>query len=261
MPNGCAAIRIDSKTMTANSLLNEQIAYYRARAAEYDQWHTRQGRYDKGQAHRRQWLAELDAVRSALGQAQPFGECLELACGTGLWTPQLAEHATCVTAIDVASETIAINRTKVGDLPVQYVVADLFEWWPKQRYDFVFFGFWLSHVPADRFDWFWEMVGAALQPGGRAYFVDGLPTQASTARDHASLSESGVEERKLNDGRAFRIVKLFYQPDQLQRRLQALGWTGNIWATGQFFYHGCVARTRAGRLRLATDAGEGPACD
>lgn len=30
------------------SLLHHQIAYYRARATEYDEWFYRQGRYDRG---------------------------------------------------------------------------------------------------------------------------------------------------------------------------------------------------------------------
>ena len=72
--------------MVDKSILQEQVAYYRARADEYDEWHSRQGRYDRGDEHKFQWHAELDTVRSALEQEKPFGKCLELACGTGLWT-------------------------------------------------------------------------------------------------------------------------------------------------------------------------------
>ena len=45
--------------------LLEQLAYYRARAAEYDEWWLRQGRYDRGAALNAQWFAEQ--VRSTLG--------------------------------------------------------------------------------------------------------------------------------------------------------------------------------------------------
>jgi demethylmenaquinone methyltransferase/2-methoxy-6-polyprenyl-1,4-benzoquinol methylase len=184
-----------------------------------------------------------------LDEASPFGKCLELACGTGLWTPQLARRATGLTAIDAAPEAIGINRAKVGDQTIRYVVADLFEWQPTETYDFVFFGFWLSHVPAERFHRFWETVRAALKPGGRAFFVDSLAEQASTARDHAPINDSGVAERKLNDGRTFSVVKRFYKAGQLQRLLQALGWTGAVEATGQFFYHGCVVPEGTGQQR------------
>jgi len=226
--------------MADRSILQEQVAYYRARAAEYDEWHLRQGRYDRGAAHNFQWGAELDAVRSALERARPFGKCLELACGTGLWTACLAAGAADLTAIDASPETIALNRTKIGNAPVQYVVADLFEWWPPETYDFVFFGFWLSHVPAQQFKRFWETVRAALKPGGRAFFIDGLATQETTARDHAAIDDSGVMERKLNDGRTFNIVKVFHDPPQLERQLRDLGWRGSVGTTGEFFYYGCM---------------------
>jgi ubiquinone/menaquinone biosynthesis C-methylase UbiE len=226
--------------MTEESVLDEQIAYYRARAAEYDEWHMRRGRYDRGEKHRRQWFSELATVKSALKTAEPFGECLELACGTGLWTPFLASGATTLKAIDVVPETIEINRSKVASPHVEYEVADLFHWFPADAYDFVFFGFWLSHIPVERFNHFWQMVRAALKPGGRAFFVDSLKTQESTARDHATIADTGVVERKLNDGRTFNIVKVFHDPDRLKKELQDLGWDGSIQTTGDFFYYGCV---------------------
>jgi len=34
--------------MSSDPLLAEQIAYYRDRAGEYDQWWFREGRYDRG---------------------------------------------------------------------------------------------------------------------------------------------------------------------------------------------------------------------
>ena len=82
--------------------------------------------------------------------------------------------------------------------------------------------------------------------GGRAFFVDGLATQETTARDHAAIDDSGVMERKLNDGRIFNIVKVFYDPAQLERQLRDLGWNGSVETTGEFFYYGCMVPTEIG---------------
>ncbi len=233
--------------MADKLILKEQVAYYRARAAEYDEWHLRQGRYDRGDGHKLLWFTELDTLRSALKREEPFGKCLELACGTGLWTTHLAHGATDLTAIDAVSETIEINRTKIDYAPVRYIVADLFEWWPTETYDFVFFGFWLSHVPVQQFNRFWAMVGAALKPNGKAFFVDSLATQDSTAQDHAEIDDSGAVERMLNDGQTFNIVKVFHDPDQLKRQLQDIGWNGSIRRTGQFFYYGRMVPNEIGK--------------
>lgn len=41
--------------------LAEQIAYYGARASEYDEWFLRQGRYDRGDENRRLWFEMVRA--------------------------------------------------------------------------------------------------------------------------------------------------------------------------------------------------------
>jgi 2-polyprenyl-3-methyl-5-hydroxy-6-metoxy-1,4-benzoquinol methylase len=232
-----------------NNILQEQIQYYRDRATEYDEWFFRQGRYDRGEAHRQQWFAEIAEVEAALFAAKPSGDILELACGTGLWTKHLATLATNLTAIDAAPEAIAINQQKVGLAAVNYIVADLFTWEPEQQFDFVFFSFWLSHVPETQFIPFWQKVQRSLKQNGRVFFIDGLLNQASTAQNHAPLHQQGHTERKLNDGRTYKIVKVFYQQQQLQESLQKLGWQGQVISTKDFFLYGLLDLTLAKKSR------------
>jgi demethylmenaquinone methyltransferase/2-methoxy-6-polyprenyl-1,4-benzoquinol methylase len=229
--------------MEDNQLLSEQLAYYQARAAEYDEWFLRQGRYDRGPEHRAAWFREVAVVEAALDRELQPGEVLELACGTGLWTQHLVRWHARVVAIDASPEAIAINQHRVQSAAVEYVVDDLFRWEPESRFDAVFFGFWLSHVPPNQFEKFWAKVGRSLKPLGQVFFVDSLFEQAATARDHAPLDQSGVIQRRLNDGREFRIVKIFYEPANLERRLSTLGWHGWIRSSGQFFLYGSLART------------------
>jgi len=77
--------------MQTPSLIKEQISYYRARAEEYDAWFLRIGRYDRGEAHRRQWTAELDAIRGFLSAGAPLGDVLETLRNLG-WEGEV--HAT-----------------------------------------------------------------------------------------------------------------------------------------------------------------------
>jgi len=223
------------------ALLDEQAAYYRARAAEYDEWWRRQGRYNRGADATARWNAEVAEVEAALDRFAPRGSVLELACGTGWWTERLARHAARLTCIDASPEVMAVNARRLADagLPApDYRQADLFAWRPDETYDVVFFSFWLSHVPPGRFAPFWDAVAAALRPGGRVFFIDSLPEETSTARDHSMPDPDGVQQRRLNDGRTFRIVKLFHQPDALATRLGALGWRPDIGRTATYFLHG-----------------------
>ena len=218
-------------------LLDEQIAYYRARAHEYDEWFFRTGRYDRGEEFRRAWNAEIETAEAALRELRPFGRVLELACGTGLWTRRLVESAESVTAVDASAEVIARNRERVGSDAVRYVQADLFEWRPGERYDLVFFGFWLSHVPPSHFAAFWSLVRESLAPGGAAFFVDNK--RNFTSLDHQQfVGEDYVVERELNDRRRFRIVKVFHEPERLEGELSELGWQASVRTTGAFFLYG-----------------------
>jgi ubiquinone/menaquinone biosynthesis C-methylase UbiE len=224
------------------SLVKQQIEYYRARASEYDEWVFRKGRYDRGDEHRKQWFDELDIVHKALESSHPGGNILELACGTGIWTERLAPAACRLVAVDVSSEMLDINRRRVNDKRVKYLKADLFSWKPSESFDYIFFGFWLSHIPSSRFDDFWYMINEVLKPKGKVFFVDSMFAQDSTARNHALIERNDRARRKLNDGREFEIVKVFYEPTALERKLNKLGWIGNIKATKQYFLYGRVDR-------------------
>jgi SAM-dependent methyltransferase len=223
-------------------LLADQVAYYRARAPEYDAWWFRTGRFDRGADNNAAWHADVAVVEQAvdamLAAARP-ARILELACGTGLFTRRLAPCAEAVTAVDASPEVIAINRGRVQASNVRYVEADLFVWRPDARYDCVFMSFWLSHVPHARFHAFFAMVREALAPGGFAYIVDSAHDPTSTAANHPTPDRNaGIVTRKLDDGREFRIVKVFYEPPVLARRLRGVGFAARISKTPRYFISG-----------------------
>jgi demethylmenaquinone methyltransferase/2-methoxy-6-polyprenyl-1,4-benzoquinol methylase len=225
------------------NVLEEQIAYYRARADEYDEWWLRRGRYDRGAADNARWFAEAEQLRAALAAFEPRGRVLELACGTGLWSRELARFADTLTLVDSAPEVHAINASRVAHPRLERIQASVFDWQPTNQYDVAFFSFWLSHVPLEHFEEFWTLVERCLAPGGRVFFIDSLYDERSTARDH-QLHGSAVTivDRKLNDGRAFRIVKVFYRADELAQRLDGLGWRADVQATPTYFLYGWAER-------------------
>lgn len=221
------------------TLLRQQLIYYRARANEYDHWWLRQGRYDRGAALNAQWFADAALVSAALAAIRPAGRVLELACGTGIWTDQLLPFVTHLTALDGSPEMLAINAARLHSPLVRYVEADLFNWQPTEQYDIVFFGFWISHVPPEQFEAFWQLVRSCLAPNGRVFFVDSRRDQTSTAIDHRLPEpEATVQRRRLNDGREFQVYKIFYDPANLTKRLRELGWDFDIHQTAHYFIFG-----------------------
>ena len=238
----------------SRELLDEQKAYYRARAGEYDEWFLRQGRYDLGVESNARWFSEIEAVRSRLAALGPVRRALELACGTGLATELLSAQAERVVAVDASPQMLSLNRARAQGGNVDFVEADLFTWQPDEEFDLVFFSFWLSHVPPDRFAAFWSMVRRALAPGGSVFLWDSLYDPSSIPQDHRLGSpEDTTVRRRLNDGREFEIVKLFYTPENLSARLFEIGWLSDLQATPTHFLYGTATPNRE-----LGDAGRGP---
>jgi SAM-dependent methyltransferase len=205
----------------STELLAEQVAYYRATAPEY-----LDGALD---------LPGGTELERALDAFAPAGDVLELACGPGTWTPRLMAHADTVTAVDAAPEMLALARERVGERRVRFVLADLFAWRPDRRYDVVFIGFWLSHVPLERFAAFWALVGDCLLPGGRVFFADdGYRTPDELVEGQASHTI----RRRLHDGTAYRAIKVPHDPAELEDRLARFGWDVKVHATAGPFYWG-----------------------
>jgi 2-polyprenyl-3-methyl-5-hydroxy-6-metoxy-1,4-benzoquinol methylase len=161
-------------------------------------------------------------------------------CGSGIWTEGLLRSATTVTAVDGAPEMLARAEARVGSTAsVRFVEADLFSWEPDRRYDAVFFGFWISHVPHEKFTSFWSLVAEALRPGGQVFFFD------DNHRTEAELVEgttSTIVQRRLKDGTPFRVVRVPYEPADLEQRLRELHWNVTVTGTSGPFYWGTGGR-------------------
>jgi 2-polyprenyl-3-methyl-5-hydroxy-6-metoxy-1,4-benzoquinol methylase len=117
-----------------DSLIEEQVAYYRARAPEYDQRLKELHQYMALGGSILNPTEDSDAdegIAAALEELNrhlPVDHVLEIACGTGWWTQWLARSAQQVTALDAAPEMLALNRQRVGLPNVRYEQADVFSW-------------------------------------------------------------------------------------------------------------------------------------
>ncbi|MBW8481132.1 class I SAM-dependent methyltransferase [Actinomadura parmotrematis] len=215
-------------------ILAEQRAYYRARANEYDRAYGER--------------ADLRRLLALVDDLPVRGDVLELACGTGQWTPLLAARARTLTAVDASAETLAIARARTASLDVRYVQADVFAWRPERRYDTVFFGFWLSHVPPARLPAFWAFLAAVLAPGGRVVFVDDGPAAAG-AEDVLAGEDVPAVRRGLGDGSRYRVVKVFHDPRDLTAALEALGWSATVRTVEERFIAGVAEPAAADGTR------------
>ena len=166
------------------------------------------------------------------------GEIVELAAGTGWWSPLLASKGE-LSIYDANAATLdrARDRLLAHGLRAHIHVRDAWAE-PDRPVDAVFAGFWLSHVPRARLVTFLALVHRWLKPGGRFAFIDSLPDPQSSAADHPTPADDR-SVRRLDDGREFTIVKVFYAPTELEAALREAGFaTADVTTSGRFFLMG-----------------------
>ncbi len=230
-----AAIAVPDPESGGEDVDAAMIEYYEARAPEYDDWYLRRGRYSHGPIHDAAWNAELDAAGTWLDGLPFSGEIVELAAGTGWWSPLLASRGdlslydTSASALERARDRLLAHRLR-AHLHVRDAWAQ-----PDRRVDALFAGFWLSHVSRVRLGAFLQLARDWLKPGGRVAFIDSLADAASGATDHPAPSDDR-SIRRLADGREFTVIKVYRGPDQLALALASAGFLDvRATTTGRFF--------------------------
>jgi hypothetical protein len=83
------------------------------------------------------------------------------------------------------------------------------------------------------------MVRSCLSPGGRVFLIDNHddPVPALEFRDPYVLEyRQDRHVRRLEDGRAYNVVKVMYQAEELEALLRQLGWSAEMHATRWFLF-------------------------
>lgn len=210
------------------STVEDQIGYYRRRAAVYDQWWYPQGDHAVDSRTDTLWAQDTDEIEAWVSTVGLTGNVLELAAGTGLFTRLLVRQADSVRAVDSSPEVLELNRQRLPDAAVSYQVGNIFELLPTpRRYDGIAFTYWHSHVPDDRLDEFWDGVAASLAPDGSVLLVDSAPWPPGDA----ALLERRAETRTLPDGTEHLIAKRYWSPSDLSAMLTDRGWDAKVSTT------------------------------
>jgi len=189
--------------------------YYARRAAEYEKIY--------GKPERQADLARLRTDLPALLRGE---RVLEIACGTGYWTPLIAAQAESVLALDYAEETLAIARSKTyNKANVRFERGDAYALpaWP-QKFSACFAGFWWSHVPLARLDGFLRDLCARLETGAKVAFLDNRYVEgSSTPISRRDAEGNTYQSRRLADRSSHEVLKNFPAAQEMRTRLGRFG--------------------------------------
>lgn len=191
----------------ADTVVDGMRDYYARRAGYYERVY-----------HKPERQAELRAMEAWLAGPFTGRHVLEIACGTGWWTPHGARDCASWLATDLNPETMAIAQAKAmppGQVRFATVDAYTLEGLGDARFDAAFAGCWWSHVPRERLAGWLQTLHARLKPGARVVFLDNSFVQTSnlpiTRRDAAGNT---YQRRTLDDGSVHEVLKNFPTPEE-----------------------------------------------
>lgn len=181
-------------------------AYYAQRAASYERIYQRPERQ-----------AELRAIEAWLGGPFSGRHVLEIACGTGWWTPHGARAARGWLATDLNAETLPLARDKPLPACVRLQTLDAYDLASlgAARFDGAFAGFWWSHVPLAQLPGWLQTLHARLEPGAQVVFLDNrfVPGR-STPIARRDAAGNSYQQRTLDDGSVHEVLKNFPTREQ-----------------------------------------------
>jgi len=188
-------------------VVQDMREYYARRATYYERVYFKPERQQDLRAMEA-WLVDQFVDRHVL----------EIACGTGWWTPHGARHAQSWLATDLNPETMAIAASK--PLPpgkVSFATLDAYALasLDDARFDGAFAGCWWSHVPLARLPGWIEQLHSKLGPDARVVFLDNSYVQASsTPISRRDDDGNTYQDRTLDDGSVHEVLKNFPTRDQ-----------------------------------------------
>ncbi len=192
-------------------VVDRMQAYYAQRAATYERVY-----------HRPERQGDLRAMEAWLPGVFAGRHVLEVACGTGWWTPHGARDAASWLATDLNPETMAVAQHKALPACVRLATVDAYSWEglaqarstagapPPPAFTAAFAGCWWSHVPLQRLPQWLASLHAHLAPGAHVVFLDNSYVQTSNLPiTHSDAAGNTYQTRTLDDGSVHEVLKNF----------------------------------------------------
>jgi demethylmenaquinone methyltransferase/2-methoxy-6-polyprenyl-1,4-benzoquinol methylase len=191
------------------AVTQDMVDYYKRRAAYYERVY-----------HKPERQTDLRAMEAWIRPLYAGRHVLEVACGTGWWTPHGAADCASWLATDLNPETMAVAQAKTlppGKVTFEVVDAYSFEQLGMRRFDAAFAGCWWSHIPRQRLAEWVQALQHHLLPGARVMVLDNSFVQtSSTPITHSDPQGNTYQTRTLDDGSVHEVLKNFPTADEVR---------------------------------------------
>ncbi len=197
--------------MDSTGVEKEMMQYYDERAKEYDLIYG-----GKGPASLKTdtYLKDVKKI-SSIVKEYGAGRIIDIACGTGFWFPKYAKNCADFTFVDQSKKMLGECKKRVISSGYadrsKFFQMDVLDIKLNTKFNSAIIGFLLSHFDERQESRFFSLLKDILADDGTFLVLD------STWTDERKKvkSKEDVQERKLTDGRKFKIYKKYFNEDDL----------------------------------------------
>ena len=201
-----AMVQARQKQLKSYMINDETVQYYSRRAPVYDALYENPERQ-----------SDLIQTAEALKSLVSGRKVLEIACGTGYWTQQMAKTASYVLATDINESMLALAKGKeYPEGKVSFQVADMSKMEVNEDFDVLFGGFIWSHISRKELRTWLGQLHRLVKPGAQMIFTDNIfVPKSNTPISSSDQLGNTFQVRKLPDGSEYQIMKNFLDSAEL----------------------------------------------
>jgi ubiquinone/menaquinone biosynthesis C-methylase UbiE len=189
--------------------------YYNERAKEYEELY-KYGGVPASISDPESYKNEAKIISKLLNKFIK-AKIVDIACGTGYWLPYYAPNCQEIVLIDQSQKMLDECKKKIEGLGVnkkcELICDDFFNCeFEENEFDISLIGFFLSHCNDEQEELFFNKIKKMLEVGGEMWFLD-----SSWNEERSKVrGKSGIQERKLSDGRRFEVYKKYFDENDVQ---------------------------------------------
>ncbi|MDP3011997.1 MAG: class I SAM-dependent methyltransferase [Candidatus Hydromicrobium sp.] len=189
----------------------EMMDYYDERAGEYDEIYIGKGPASLKKDSYFKDVEEVSKLLTGFGK----GKIIDIGCGTGFWFPKYATNCTDFTFVDQSKKMLEECKKRVESLGYlnksKFVQMNALDLVLDTKFDSAIIGFLLSHFTDKQERRFFSLLKGILSDNGTFLVLDSTWTDE---RKKVRTKEE-IQERKLNDGRLFKIYKKYFDENDV----------------------------------------------
>ena len=197
------------------------MEYYDERAEEYDEIYEGKG---PATCSREVYAIDIEGI-GKFAESFGTGNLLDIACGSGYWLKLFYNKCSTFTFLDQSEQMLKLCRKKAENFEVieisSFIKSDILDYSFEEtvKFDCALIGFLLGHFTIAQEEIFFKKLKRLLRPGAEILIIDSTWNKGRAK----TLHKEDVVERRLNDGRTFKIYKKYFDEEDLPALLNFYG--------------------------------------